>query len=124
VHTHLKIVAVLFLVMGATFAIGAALAGLVFVGIAAAVGASLDEGSTIASWLLNMTGAALGALLAALSLPSLLCGWGLLKRRRWARILGIILAALSLLRVPVGTLFGAYALWVLLSRQTEELFGD
>ena len=56
------------------------------------------------------------------SLPSILAGWGLLKRKSWARILTIILAVLSLPGFPVGTLVGAYALWVMLNKDTAPLF--
>ncbi|HKV06092.1 MAG TPA: zinc ribbon domain-containing protein [Candidatus Acidoferrales bacterium] len=41
-------------------------------------------------------------------------GWGLLDRQPWARILGIIVGFLLLLRFPFGTAVGIYTLWVLL----------
>jgi len=57
-----------------------------------------------------------------LSLPGIVTGIGLLRLRPWARILGIVLSALSLLMVPFGSLLGIYGLWVLLSKDTERLF--
>lgn len=57
-----------------------------------------------------------------LSLPQLLGGIGLLKRRGWARILMIIVSIFGLFSFPFGTVLGAYSLWVLLSRGGEELF--
>ena len=36
--------------------------------------------------------------------------------------IGISGALLSLFAVPFGTMFGAYALWVLFSKDTEKLF--
>ena len=57
----------------------------------------------------------------ATSIPSLICGVGLLKFKRWARILGIVLAALTLIHFPFGTAFGVYALYVLFQKGTEAL---
>ncbi|MGB9612116.1 MAG: hypothetical protein ACPL7M_14190, partial [Bryobacteraceae bacterium] len=57
-----------------------------------------------------------------LSLPSLILGYGLYNFRPWARILGIVLAAIHLLNVPVGTLISIYAFWVLLKPETAALF--
>jgi hypothetical protein len=45
---------------------------------------------------------------------ALLVAWGLHEKQPWARILGIVLAFLSLLRFPFGTALGIYTLWVLL----------
>ena len=56
------------------------------------------------------------------SLPGLIAGIGLLKFRPWARILGIVVAILNLINIPIGTVVGIYALWVLFSRETERLF--
>lgn len=44
----------------------------------------------------------------------LLLAWGLLERQPWARILGIVIGFLALLRFPFGTALGIYTLWVLL----------
>ena len=42
-----------------------------------------------------------------------LVGFGLLRRRPWARPLAIIIGILVLLKFPLGTALGAYTLWVL-----------
>jgi hypothetical protein len=43
-----------------------------------------------------------------------LLAWGLFERQPWARILGIVVGFLALLRFPFGTALGIYTLWVLL----------
>ena len=53
---------------------------------------------------------------------TLLAGIGLLKLEPWGRILAIIISAIDLLNVPIGTALGIYGLWVLLDSQTEALF--
>lgn len=121
-HTHVRITAFLFLAAGGLFAAAAILSSIFFGGLAAFLDGSPEEGTGVGSAVLGLTGMALTVALALLALPSLLCGWGLLKHRRWARTIGIILAAIALVRVPLGTAFGAYVLWVLLSKRSEPVF--
>jgi hypothetical protein len=56
------------------------------------------------------------------SIPEIIGGFGLLKRRPWARILILIVACLDLLWIPFGTIIGIYELWVLLQDETAQLF--
>lgn len=49
-------------------------------------------------------------------------GVGLLSCRPWARILTLIMAALGLLNIPIGTLKGVYIIWVLVQSETVSLF--
>ena len=67
-------------------------------------------------------GMAAGAIMLILAIPYIACGIGLLKRKRWARILGIVLGAVALIRFPIGTAFGVYALVILFRKDTEALF--
>jgi len=57
-----------------------------------------------------------------MGLPSVITGYGLLKFRPWSRIVGIVLSAISLINIPIGTAVGAYGLWILLNKETERLF--
>ena len=72
--------------------------------------------------MLGFAGTALAGFLGLFSLPSLITGYGLLNFKPWARIVGIVLSAISLINIPIGTIIGAYGLWVLLSKETEQLF--
>lgn len=47
-----------------------------------------------------------------------LVGFGLLRRKDWARVLAIIIAILALLKFPVGTALGIYTLWVLVPAES------
>jgi hypothetical protein len=123
--THVKVLAVLYLVFSGLFLLSALLL-LVFLGGAATIvgTAAPSEEAAIAIPIIGLTGIALGVFLLALALPGLIAGWGLLNFRPWARILTIVLSAINLLNVPVGTVLGLYGLWVLLSKDTEPLFTD
>ena len=59
-----------------------------------------------------------------LAAPMVISGIGLLKFAPWARWLGIATNGLNILNVPVGTILGMYALWVLMSEEVEPLFDD
>lgn len=120
-HTHLKIAAVLFILTGAVLVIVALFSSLLLGTIAFFVGTSQEGGAPLGAALLGLTGFALTIVLLVFAAPCILCGWGLLQRKPWARTLGIVLAAISLVRFPVGTIFGIYALWVLFNRETEAL---
>jgi hypothetical protein len=121
-ETHVKVVGVLNIVFAALGLCGAAVLGLIFAGSAAAVAADADPDARIAIPIIGLTGSALVGFLVVWSLPGLIVGIGLIKRQPWARIGGIVVAVLSLLVVPFGTVFGVYALWVLFSPDTERLF--
>ncbi len=64
----------------------------------------------------------LGLFLTILALPSLIGGYGLLKRKEWGRILIIILSFLDLLSFPFGTALGIYSLWVLFKDEVKVEF--
>ena len=60
--------------------------------------------------------------IALVSIPGIIAGYGLLQRRQWARIVVIILSILDLIRFPFGTIVGVYGLWVLLSSEGSAQF--
>lgn len=57
-----------------------------------------------------------------LGILNILCGYGLVQRKKWGRIFGIALGALNLISFPFGTILGIYTLWVLLKEDTDILF--
>src|SRR5215471_15970011 len=121
-ETHVKVLGALQIALGGISLLGAIVLTVVFMGGVGAMGFSGDPDAARAMPLVSFVGTALVSLLVVLSLPGIVIGIGLLRLRPWARILGIVLSALSLLMVPFGTLLGIYGLWVLLSKDTERLF--
>lgn len=121
--THVKVLAVLYIVLSG---IGLLFGLLMFFAagtIASIVGVSASpEDAAIAIPILGIAGTALAFVLLLFSLPGLVTGWGLLNLRPWARIVGIILAVIGLINFPIGTAVGIYGLWVLLTKETERLF--
>ena len=71
---------------------------------------------------MGLIGTFAGVVVAALAIPGLIAGYGLLKYYEWARILMIVIAVLELIRFPVGTILGIYTLWALSSAEGAALF--
>src|SRR5579859_4421396 len=114
---HVSILGWLFIVSNALFLF---IAGFVFV-LLTGLGQSVSDPEARA--ILPLVGSSVGLLLALLSLPGLAAGYGLLTRKPWARVLGIVVAVLGLFNFPVGTAIGIYALWVLLQTSAANCFG-
>ncbi len=53
---------------------------------------------------------------------SVITGWGLLGLKGWARWLSIVMAALSLLAFPIGTIIGVLIIWYLLKDEVRQAF--
>ncbi|MEX1128255.1 MAG: hypothetical protein WEB50_06805 [Vicinamibacterales bacterium] len=122
-QTHVKVVAVGFIVLSALGVLAGLMLMLIFGGAAGIVGAAADEPeAAIAIPIIGMTGTLLTVFLFAVSLPGLITGFGLLSWKPWARILAIVLCAINLINIPIGTILGIYGLWVLLNKDTERLF--
>lgn len=122
-ESHVKAVAILHIVLGGLGALAAVIILTIFGGIAGIVGATAPRGDAVAAVpILGVIGGVLSILVLLLSLPAVIAGFGLLSFQPWARILTIVLSALNLLNVPIGTALGAYSLWVMLNTATEALF--
>lgn len=57
-----------------------------------------------------------------LSVPSLIAGYGMLKRRSWSRVAGIVASVLSALSFPFGTALCVYTLWFLFGQQGQNFY--
>jgi hypothetical protein len=119
--THVKVIGVLFIVFGAMWIVGAFFSTLVLSTIAGILAAGEDPDARIGVAVLGMTGALLSTFLLAIGIPQIICGWGLLKFKRWARILAIVLGIISLASVPIGTAFGIYVLVIFFNKDTEAI---
>lgn len=124
-QTHVKVLGVLYLAVGGCMLVAALFLFLTMGGVAGIVGATAEpQDAAIAIPILGIAGTALATFLTVFALPSLITGYGLLNFKSWARVLGIVLSAISLINIPIGTLLGAYGLWVLLNKETEQLFNN
>lgn len=86
------------------------------------IGAGIISHDPQAMTVTTIVGVAIACFLILISIPEIIGGFGLLKRRPWARVLVLIIAVLDLMLIPIGTLIGIYELWVLLQEDTAKLF--
>ena len=122
-QTHVKVLGVVYLAVGACMLILAVFLFLTMGSVAGIVGATAEpQDAAIAIPVLGLAGTALAAMLGIFALPSLITGYGLVTFKSW--IVGIVLSAVSLINIPIGTIVGAYGLWVLLNKETERLFDN
>ena len=122
-ETHVKVLGVVYLAVGGCMLLAALFLAVTMGGVAGIVGATAEpHDATIAIPILGFAGTALVMFLGILALPSLITGYGLVTLQPWSRIVGIILSAISLIHIPIGTIVGAYGLWVLLNKETERIF--
>ena len=79
------------------------------------------SGDSTAMRITSIIGESIGIFLFITALPGLICGYGLLTKKSWSRIFGIILSCVSLISIPVGTAIGIYGLWTLFKDETIDL---
>ena len=116
---HVKTLGILHIAFGALGVVGALVVLLIFGGAAALVNMNAPElDAEIAASIIGIAGGAIALLVLVLSVPGIIVGVGLYGLRPWARIFGVVISALDIVNVPIGTAIGIYGLWVLLHNQT------
>jgi hypothetical protein len=112
---HIDILGWLFVAAGALGIITA-----VFVFFILGAGGLLTRDAK-AAVLVTGIGFFIAVLVAIFSVPNIVVGWGLLKRKSWSRIAGLVLGCLGLLSFPFGTALGIYSLWTLTKPEARQL---
>ncbi len=60
-----------------------------------------------------------GVSIVVFGVAYLVLGWALHARKPWARMFGLVLGFLVLLRIPFGTALGIYTIWVLMPESSR-----
>ena len=114
---HVTVVGAIQIGFGILSLIGAVV---IFFALTFAKGFAGDD--EVGQTVLRFLSVSLPLLIGFLATLGLVGGIGLLAYKPWARYLVIVVAALGCLFIPIGTLSGVYALWVLLQDDTIKLF--
>jgi len=124
VSKHLGTLGVLFIVWGVFQLVVAVIFALVYMGLGAGLGIanSHDQDAMLMGGLLATFGGLFGCIIGAMAIPNLLAGIGIGRRRKWGRILGIVMGALALTSFPIGTALGIFAMVVLLDKEAAAAF--
>ncbi len=67
-------------------------------------------------------GSVVGTIIILFSITFIIAGAGVMYEASWARILTLILSAISIFFFPYGTAWGIYSIWVLVNSETVEIF--
>jgi hypothetical protein len=73
--------------------------------------------------ILSIIADVLAIVFIVVSIPGILAGLGLYKRKEWARILTLILSIIEIFSFPFGTAIGIYSIWALIQPETIAAFG-
>ncbi len=96
---------------------------LFFMGVGGVAAISAPHDGGIAGFaVMGGIGTLILSILAIISLPGILIGWGLINGKEWARMGAIILGVISLLHFPFGTALAVYTFVVLFDPQTVAMF--
>ena len=85
-----------------------------------AQGFVIDE--PLAEEILSFLGGTISLLIMFFAALGIIGGIGLFSYKPWARILVMIVSAINCLNIPIGTAKGVYSIWVLMQKETMELF--
>lgn len=108
---HLGLMSVFWFVVGALWAIGAAVLLAIGAGAGFALRSSMENGPD--AFLGSFFFYCIGGIVALIAAVNFLTAWGLHKRRPWGRTLAIVMGIICLLNAPFGTALGIYTLIVL-----------
>ena len=84
------------------------------------IGGFTDEPNE--GWILSLIADAIAIVFIVISVPGILAGMGLYKRREWARILTLVLSVIELFSFPIGTAIGIYSIWALIQPEVVNEF--
>ena len=95
-------------------------AGLViFVILFSVAGVVTDKEAQV---ILSVIGKVVAGIIIVCSLPGIIAGIGLFKRKEWGRVLTLIISVLHLVNFPLGTAVGVYCIWAMIQPEVIEQF--
>jgi len=74
-----------------------------------------------ASYILRLVATWGSIFLAVFSVPEIIGGIGLIKRKEWGRIVVLVVSFFNLINFPLGTALGIYSIIILLKEETVKL---
>jgi hypothetical protein len=113
---HVNVVAILQIVFGSFNLLGALAVAFAF----GFVDQFVDDPTAMK--VLDIVSTPLIVMMALIGIAMIVGAIGLLTCKGWGRVLTLVMGALGLLNIPIGTLKGVYIIWVLVQPETTALF--
>lgn len=86
------------------------------------MGIGLFSGEAEALGAMVFGGLIIGFVMLVFAVPGIIAGWGLLKRKSWARVLALVLGTLNIMSFPIGTAVGMYTIYVLFIHEESSFY--
>jgi len=104
--------------------IGLSILGIIIGGIVFAILYFVRDisGDPDAEMVLTIVANVMIVFIVIVSIPGIIAGWGLFKRKEWARILTLILSVIDLFNIPVGSAVRVYSIWALVQPEVVAEF--
>ena len=119
---HVDFLGVLFIVWGLlTTLVGVSTLAL-GIGAASLITTSGPNGAQVAAGVTAAIFTTLAIIAIVWGTAHVIVGASLRLRRPWSRIMALVLGSVDLVLLPYGTALGIYAMWVLLSERSKEMF--
>ncbi|MDH4257518.1 MAG: hypothetical protein OEZ45_04555 [Candidatus Aminicenantes bacterium] len=116
-NKHIDVISVLWIVSGALGILFAFLIFWFFYGIS-----FIPDVDWQASQILRVVGTWGSGIIAFFSIPEIIAGIGLIKRKEWGRILALVVSFFNLVWFPLGTALGVYSIIILLNDESVKIF--
>ncbi len=116
-NKHIDVISVLWIVSGALGILIGLFTFWLFFGIS-----YIPDMDWEASQILRIVGVWAGGIIAFFSIPEIIAGVGLIKRKEWGRILALVVSFLNLIWFPLGTALGVYSIIILLNDESVKIF--
>ncbi len=116
-NKHIDVISVLWIVSGALGILIGLFTFWLFFGIS-----YIPDVDWEASQILRIVGVWAGGIIAFFSIPEIIAGVGLIKRKEWGRILALVVSFLNLIWFPLGTALGVYSIIILLNDESVKIF--
>ena len=115
-YKHVTIVGILWIGLSYILLIGAGVYPFLLLRI------GREIGGDFAVLFFALFGIGVGVMLTPMFYLAIFGGIGLLQWRPWARNMVLTASVIELINVPIGTMLGAYSIWVLSHQETVDLF--
>lgn len=116
-NKHIDVISVLWIVWGGLGILSAFLVFWFFYGIS-----FIPDIDWQASQILRIVGNWGAGIIAFFSIPEIIGGIGLIKRKEWGRIMALVVSFFNLVWFPLGTALGVYSIVILLNDESVQIF--
>src|SRR5438046_2651924 len=119
---HNKVIGILHVVYGGFSVLMMIAMSAIFLGVFGLIAAEQPRGDAPPMFIVTIVIVFMFLAYVVFAVPSFLGGYGLLKQKRWAKVMTIVAAAIAAMSFPFGTALCVYTLWFLFGEKGRALY--